>query len=292
LAFCDAAGPLPGRIQAGVVFVGPKTAIESGPAGPVLIRVDRPKAAFARAMDRLAEERTGPWGPERIDPSARIEAGALIGPGAAIGADAQIGAGARIEANAVIGPGVAIGRHTRIGAGSVIRCALIGDHVAIGPGVFIGQPGFGVIQDGDRLIDAPHVGRVIIQDRASIGAACAIDRGMLTDTLISEEVKLDNFCHIAHNVQVGRQVRMAAFAGISGSTTIGDRALLAGRVGVVDHRRIGKDVVLAACAAVLNDVPDGAFWGGFPAKPRMQWLREMAWLAKAARGRGAKNTED
>ena len=228
----------------------------------------------------LAKEARG-----NLEKALQIDPGALIGPGAVIGEHAAIGAGARIEANAVIGPGVAIGRGSRIGAGSVVRCALIGDRVNIGPGVFIGQPGFGVTQDDQGLIDLPHFGRVIIQDGVSIGSACAIDRGMLADTLIAEETKLDNFCHIAHNAQIGRQVRMAAFAGISGSTSIGDRTVLAGRVGVVDHRRVGSDVVLAACSAVLHDVPDGAFWCGYPAKPRMQWLREVAWLARAAKQR-------
>jgi UDP-3-O-[3-hydroxymyristoyl] glucosamine N-acyltransferase len=110
---------------------------------------------------------------------------------------------------------------------------------------------------------------------------------MLADTILAEQVKLDNLCHIAHNVVVGRQVRMAAFGGISGSTTIGDRALLAGRVGVVDHAVIGADAILAAGSAVLQDVPAGEVWCGYPAKPRMQWLREVAWLARAARKRNA-----
>lgn len=284
LCFHDQAGPLPADVRAGVVFIGPKFAIIDG-ARPTFIRTAHPRAAFARAANRLLVERDGPWDAKTIASSAQIEPGALIGPGAVIGEHAAIGAGARIEANAVIGPGVAIGRGSRIGAGSVVRCALIGDRVNIGPGVFIGQPGFGVTQDDQGLIDLPHFGRVIIQDGVSIGSACAIDRGMLADTLIAEETKLDNFCHIAHNAQIGRQVRMAAFAGISGSTSIGDRTVLAGRVGVVDHRRVGSDVVLAACSAVLHDVPDGAFWCGYPAKPRMQWLREVAWLARAAKQR-------
>jgi UDP-3-O-[3-hydroxymyristoyl] glucosamine N-acyltransferase len=34
----------------------------------------------------------------------------------------------------------------------------------------------------------------------------------------------------------------------------------------------------------MQDVPERQVWGGYPAKPRMQWLREVAWLSKASRG--------
>jgi UDP-3-O-[3-hydroxymyristoyl] glucosamine N-acyltransferase len=30
----------------------------------------------------------------------------------------------------------------------------------------------------------------------------------------------------------------------------------------------------------MNDVPPGETWGGYPAKPRMQWMRQQATLAR------------
>jgi UDP-3-O-[3-hydroxymyristoyl] glucosamine N-acyltransferase len=33
---------------------------------------------------------------------------------------------------------------------------------------------------------------------------------------------------------------------------------------------------------VMSDVPPGESWGGYPARPMMRWMRETAWLARAA----------
>ena len=148
----------------------------------------------------------------------------------------------------------------------------------------IGQAGFGVAPGPGGLVDVPHFGRVIIEDRVTLGACTTVDRGQFADTIISEDAKVDNLCHIAHNVVVGRGVLIAAYGGISGSTTIGDGAILAGRVGVVDHVTIGAGATLTAGSNVLTSVPPRERWGGYPAKALRQWLREVAWLAKAARG--------
>ena len=134
-------------------------------------------------------------------------------------------------------------------------------------------------------VDLPHFGRAIIEDRVTLGANSCVDRGFLDDTIVSEDAKIDNLCHIAHNVVIGRGVLIAAYGGISGSTTIGDGAILAGRVGVVDHVTIGPGAVLTAGSSVLTSVPAGEKWGGYPAKALRSWLREVAWLARAAGGR-------
>jgi UDP-3-O-[3-hydroxymyristoyl] glucosamine N-acyltransferase len=215
IAFYDGKGRPTTRAGAVLVRAVPEDVRADDPAWVV---VTHPRAAFARIAPRLVTPHPWPSGETRIAESAVIEATAIIGPGAVIGAQAHIGAGTVIGPNAVIGPGVTVGRKTVISPGCVIQCALIGDGVTILPGTQIGQAGFGVAEDALGLVDMPHFGRVIIQDHVTIGAACTIDRGMLRDTVLGEHAKLDNLCHIAHNVIVGRGVRMAAFAGVSGST--------------------------------------------------------------------------
>lgn len=248
-----------------------------------LILSDRPRAAFARLAALLVAPRAHE-GQASVHPSARLEANVRLGPNVVIGQDAEIGEGAIIGANTVIGPGVAIGRRTRIGANATIGCALIGDDVLILAGAVIGEAGFGVAGDGAGMVDVPHFGRVIIQDRVTIGANTTIDRGVFEDTVIGEEAKIDNLCQIAHQVTIGRGVLIAAFGGISGSTVIGDHVMAGGRVGVGDHRRIGARAVLAAGSAVLQDVPAGETWGGYPARPMRKFLRETAWLSRKAQG--------
>ncbi len=254
------------------------------PNAGALILSDRPRALFARLVPLLFRPRGFVSG-AAIDPSAHIEDGARIGPGVVIGAGAQIGAGAVIGPNAVIGPGVAIGRRTQIGARASIAFALIGDDVNILAGAAIGEQGFGVAGGASDPVDVPHLGRVIIQDRVTLGANSTVDRGVFDDTLIAGGAKIDNLCHVAHNCSIGRGVMIAAFGGISGSCVVGDGVTMGGRVGLADHMNIGAGATLAGGAGVLQDVPAGEVWSGYPAKPLRKWLREVAWLSRKAGAR-------
>ena len=211
---------------------------------------------------------------------ARIHPGAIVNPGAIVGSGVAIGEGTVIGSNAVIGPGVQIGRHTSIGAGASVQCALIGDHVTLLAGARIGEAGFGVTPTPQGLEDAPHLGRVILQDHVTVGANTCIDRGVFNDTIIGERTKIDNLCQIAHNVVLGRSVIVAAFGGISGSVRVGDGSRLGGRVGIADNVTLGEGVNLAGSAGVFRDVGPGETWGGTPAKPIRQWMREIAWINK------------
>jgi UDP-3-O-[3-hydroxymyristoyl] glucosamine N-acyltransferase len=244
-----------------------------------------PKGAWAMAAQRLhTPRRLDPADPP-VHPSAMLEEGVVIGHGAIIGAGAQIGAGTRIGPYAVIGPGVAIGRRCQIGTGASVSCALIGDGVRLDAAVVIGEPGFGVDIGPRGLIDVPQLGRVIIQDGVSIGAHTCVDRGAYDDTVIGENTKIDNLVQIAHNVVIGRNCAIAGHCGLSGSAVVGDGVLMGGRVGLADHVTIGAGAQLAAAAGVIGDVPAGETWFGYPARPRMQYFREVAWLSRAARRR-------
>ncbi len=218
--------------------------------------------------------------PALISASAHIHSEAIIGPGVVIGAGAAIGEGTVVRPNSVIGPGVQIGRHCSIGASVSLYCALVGDHVTLLSGARIGETGFGVTPGPQGLEDAPHYGRVILQDHVTVGANSCIDRGVFGDTIVGERTKIDNLCQIAHNVVLGRSVIVAAFGGISGSVKVGDGSMLGGRVGIADHVTLGEGVSLAASAGLFRDVGPGETWGGTPAKPIRQWMREVAWLNK------------
>jgi UDP-3-O-[3-hydroxymyristoyl] glucosamine N-acyltransferase len=212
---CYYEGPLPRAPLAaapGVCLVRAEVAPLAQRAGALIV-TPAPRAQFGALAQRIVRPRV--FGEERIHASARLEDGVALGAGVVIGEGAQIGAGARIGPNTVIGPGVAIGRRTRIGANCTLGFSLIGDDVTILAGAVIGEAGFGVAADSTGLHDVPHLGRVIVQDRATIGANTAIDRGVFDDTIIAEEAKIDNLCQIAHNVVVGRRTMMAAFAGVS-----------------------------------------------------------------------------
>lgn len=293
LAFYDPGkGPAgaPVATSAGFVFVRERDAVGL-PAGTRALICGAPRAAFGRAAALLVRLRAFDRDAPPIHPSARIEDGAILLPGVVVGPDARIGAGTVVGPNAVIGPGCAIGRNCEIGPGVSIQCALIGDGVVIGPNAVLGHAGFGVAGDARGLVDLPQVGRVIVQNGVSIGALTAIDRGAFGDTVIGEGSKIDNLVQIAHNCRLDRNVIMAGASGLAGSVTIGEGAMIAGMAGVNSHVTIGAGAVLAGQSGVAGSIPPGEAWGGFPARPMRQWLREAAALARLVKGRDKRSKE-
>jgi UDP-3-O-[3-hydroxymyristoyl] glucosamine N-acyltransferase len=220
-----------------------------------------------------------------VDPSAVLEEDVVLGPGVVVGPGAKIGAGSVIGANAVIGPGVAMGRRCNVGSNASIGFALIGDRVRLLPGAVIGGQGFGVAASAAGAVDAPQLGRVILQDGVTVGACSCVDRGAYDDTVIGENTKLDNLVQVGHNVRIGRNCVLAAQTGVAGSVTIGDNAQFGGKAGIGDHLNIGDNIRLAAGALTMRDIPTGETWCGVPAKPIRQFMREIAWLARQSKAR-------
>ena len=272
--------------RAGACFVNEAYAL-SVPERCAALVTPWPQAGYAAAADHFHRPRRHEGGGAAAHLSAEIEDGVEIAPGAVIGPGVRIGRGTHIAPGAVIGPGVAIGRDGYVGAGARVGFALIGDRVKIYAGAVIGEAGFGAAAGGRGVVDLPQLGRVILQDGVTIGANSCVDRGAWDDTVIGENTKIDNLVQIAHNVIIGRNCVLAAQTGISGSVTIGDGCQMGGRVGVADHLTIGAGARLAAAAGVMKDVPAGESWGGFPARPVRSWMRQTAWLARAAHGKHA-----
>ena len=83
--------------------------------------------------------------------------------------------------------------------------------------------------------------------------------------------------------------------GVAGSSVIEDFAVLGGQVGVADHVHIGAGARLAARAAMVSgqSIAGGQDYGGVPAKPVREWLREihaLSGLAHASRLAAASRT--
>ena len=249
-----------------------------------------PSAAFARIAARLHRPRPHGAGPA-IHPEAEIAADVELGPGVVVGPGARLAKGCVIGANASIGPGVCLGRDSEIGPGVRIGFAVIGERVRVQANAVIGEAGFGVVQGSTGLVDLPQLGRVIIGDDVTIGAATCIDRGAFADTAIGHGTKIDNLVQIAHNVTIGRECVLAAHTGISGSVVIGDRCMFGGRAGIADHLTIGPGARIAAAAGLMNDVPAGESWAGVPARPVRRWFREVATLARLSERRAGERRE-
>jgi UDP-3-O-[3-hydroxymyristoyl] glucosamine N-acyltransferase len=270
--------------RASACFITPREQ-ERAPTGLALLVTPEPQAAYAAAAARLHRPRAWPPG-AAVHPTAMLEEGVELCPNVVIGPGAAIGRGSRVDAGAVIGVGVQIGRDCHIGPNAVVGFALVGDRVRILAGAVIGEAGFGVTGGRAGAIDIPQLGRVILQDGVTVGANSCIDRGAYDDTVIGENTKIDNLVQVGHNVRIGRSCVLAAHTGISGSTIIGDGVRFGGRAGIADHLKIGDGAQVMAAAGLMHDIPAGETWGGIPASPARQWLRQVAWLNKASQGRG------
>ena len=267
------------RSGAGFCLVPAKEIKVQAPSGMALLPCASVNHAFAAAARLFYPEASlAIWRQDKpVDPRARLGKDVMLGFGVVIGAGAEIGEATKIGAGSVIAPGVTIGRDCEIGSNVTISHAYIGDQVVILPGAQIGQPGFGFASSQNGHAKVPQLGRVIIQDQVEIGAGTTIDRGALGDTVIGEGSKLDNLVQIGHNVHIGRHCVLVSQVGIAGSSVIEDFAVLGGQVGIADHGHIGSGARLAARTAMVSgqELPGGQDYGGVPAKPVREWMREV-----------------
>lgn len=217
-----------------------------------------------------------------VHPEARLEPDVSVEPYAVIGEHASIGSGTRIGTGAIIGAHVKIGRSCSIGAQASLLCTYVGNDVIIHNGARIGQDGFGYAPGPAGLEKIVQIGRVIIQDKVEIGANATIDRGTMDDTIIGEGTKIDNSVMIGHNVRIGRHCGIVAGVGIAGSTRIGNGVMIGGKVGITGHVTIGDGAQLAGMTGVATDLPAGGKYGGIPARPIKDFLRDsVEMLAKS-----------
>ncbi|MFI4916418.1 MAG: UDP-3-O-(3-hydroxymyristoyl)glucosamine N-acyltransferase [Phycisphaerales bacterium JB060] len=203
----------------------------------------------------------------QVDPSATVE-GASIGPMCVIGPGCRVAPGAVLTARVTLGQNVTIGAKSTLHPGVVVQhgCT-VGERCTLHPGVVVGADGFGYLPGPDGAIKIPHLGAVVIEDDAEIGANTCIDRGKLADTRIGRGTKIDNLCQIGHNGDIGQNVIICGCCSIAGSVTIGDGATIAGSVGISDGITIGPGAIIGARSGVINNVPTGETWLGGPAMP-------------------------
>jgi len=202
----------------------------------------------------------------------------VVGPGV------RVAPGAILVARVTLGPGVSVGSGSMLHAGVVVQhgCS-IGARCTLHPGVVVGADGFGYLPGPNGAIKIPHLGAVVIEDDAEIGANTCIDRGKLANTRIGRGTKIDNLCQIGHNGDIGEHVIICGCCAIAGSVTIGNGATIAGNVSVSDAVHIGAGCTIGAGSGVINDVPEGQTWFGQPAVPARDAAANYAQFRTLAR---------
>ena len=267
--------------RASVILVQPEM-VKHAPKGRTLLITDTPRGNIVKILGEIYREkpRFGISRDAHIDRRVFFRNRRSV----YVGQFATIERGAVIEKDVKIYPYAFIGRNVTIGAGSVVQTgahienATIGSDCVINAGAVIGKDGFGYTRQDGHNVFIPHVGRVVLGNRVSVGANTCIDRGVMTDTTIGDGTKIDNLCQIAHGVVVGAECFLASGVGLAGGTVIGDRTLLGGHTGVANGIHIGNDVEVGAQSGVFRNIPDGDRQMGFPAVSGLEFWRQYAWL--------------
>ena len=235
-----------------------------------------PYAAFARVAALLAPP---PAVEPGVHPAAIVALDARIASTASVGPFVTVGAGVTIGAFASIKAGCAIGDGAQIGAGTLLypnvtvyaRC-VIGERCILHAGTVIGADGFGMAEDNGHWLKIPQSGRVVIGADCEIGANSAIDRGAIGDTVIEDDVKIDNLVQIGHNCRIGTHSAIAGCVGIAGSTTIGRNCRIGGAAMISGHLTIADGTTVSGSSGVFDSIlAPGIYTGAFPSLPHREW---------------------
>jgi UDP-3-O-[3-hydroxymyristoyl] glucosamine N-acyltransferase len=213
---------------------------------------DNPRLDFAQILQEF-------FAPEAISGIAET---ARIGRNVSLGKDVTIGEYSVIGNDVVIGDSTEVRHHVVIGDNTVI-----GRDCLIKSNTVIGEEGFGFERDEMGVpIRIPHLGRVIIGNNVELGASTVIARGTLDDTVIENNVKIDDQVFIAHNVFVGSGSMIIAEAEISGSAHIGEMTWLGPNCSVMNGITIGSNCFIGLGTVVTKSLSDNVVAAGCPAR--------------------------
>ena len=259
--------------RASAVILAPGDA--AGTALPKLI-ADNPYAAYARVAAALHPPRAPAPG---VHSTAVVAAGARVAASATVGPHAVIGERTAVAERARIGAGTVVGEDCSIGAECVVHPRVVlyartelGPRTIVHSGAVIGADGFGMAEQGGRWLKVPQIGRTLVGADVEIGANTTIDRGAIGDTVIEDDVKLDNQIQIGHNCRIGAHTAIAGCVGIAGSTNIGRNCKIGGAAMISGHLDLAEGTVVSAATAVFDSIRSpGVYTGTFPALPHRDW---------------------
>jgi UDP-3-O-[3-hydroxymyristoyl] glucosamine N-acyltransferase len=163
---------------------------------------------------------------------------------------------------------ITIGENTIIGPNvSILEDVQIGNNCVVKPGAVIGTDGFEHKKTSKGIISVHHDGKVIIGNNVEIGANTCVDKGFsFKNTVIEDNVRIDNLVYVAHCVTVKIGAFITGSATIGGSTEIGSNTWIALNGTLRDRISVGENAMVGLGAAVTKPVPKNETWIGNPAK--------------------------
>lgn len=227
------------------------------PEGKTLIVHDCPFDAFNKII--LSYRRFEP-ATEMVSKKAQIGEGTIIEPGAFVADHVKIGKNCLIHANVTINNWTVIGDNVIINSGTVLAAdACYFQH-----------------RGKDRQVKFESCGRVVIEDNVELGAHCAVDIGVTSDTIIGAGTKTDNFVQVGHDAKVGKNCFLGAHCAIGGVSRVKDN------VSIWSMSAVNKDLIIAegttvlAYTAIDKDTEPGVTYFGMPGIEAKKKWKEMA----------------
>ncbi len=233
------------KVQCAAVITS-KGVVDS-PGHPVLIEVDDPMEAFAVVLmwyDRGDDLVHSIY--RKTDPRSLV----------VIHSDVYIGRDCSIGDRTEIFPNVTLYRNVKIGEDCLIHS-----------GAVVGAPGASRIMINGRWTRWPHLGGVQIGNRVEIYPHVGIARGVVSDTVIGDDVIINQNTTIAHHVKIGARTAIHPQVIIAGSAEIGKDCWIAPGAVVRNGITIGDRVTVGMGAVVTKDVQSGETVIGVPARP-------------------------
>ena len=223
-----------------------------------------------------------------ISKLASISSSSIVSSNATISNFVTISDDVIIEDEVILMPGVFIGKGSKIGKGTIVYSNVsIYDQVEVGrnsiihAGVVIGSDGLGFAKENNKWKKIEHLGKVILGEEVELGSNTTIDRGSVDNTVIGDNVKIDNQVHIAHNVKVGSGTAIAANSAIAGSTIVGKNCTMAGCSAIVDNVEITDEVHITANSLITKSIKEsGIYSSGTPFMKNSEWRKNAVAFKK------------
>jgi UDP-3-O-[3-hydroxymyristoyl] glucosamine N-acyltransferase len=151
---------------------------------------------------------------------------------------------------------VIIGDNTVISANvSVLADVEIGNDCFVQAGAVIGSEGYEYKRTSKGILSVYHDGKVIIGNRVDIGANATIVKGFsFRQTIIENDVKIDNLVYIAHGAQIHEGTFIVGSALVSGSVTVKKNVWIGPNATIANAIEIGENAYITLGSIVTRSI--------------------------------------
>lgn len=232
-----------------LLVVKPEMSIDSGMS---VLLSNNPKLDFIRIVENFYLEKitNTKSNTSLIDNNAKIGENVHIGEYSIIGPDVIIGDNSIIANNVVINGRVEIGRNCIIKDNSTI-----------------GSVGFDFAYDEhDVPVTFPSIGKIIIEDYVMIGSITSIESPSLKDTIIRENVKIDDLVQVGAGTIIQRNSMVSSGVVLCRDVLIMNNVVIGPGSIIKENLVIDSNSLIGIGSAVIANTEENTIIAGNPAK--------------------------